>query len=58
MTDSARPPDFEADFLRIREQLACPACYGDLRLDTAQLVCVQCGRVFPIVDGIPELIAE
>ena len=38
--------------------LACPACRGDLRLEEARLVCVGCGRVYPIVDGIPVLIAE
>jgi hypothetical protein len=44
-------------------RLACPACYGDLRLETSgldatRLVCVECPRRYPIVDGIPVLIAE
>jgi hypothetical protein len=39
-------------------QLACPACYGDLRLEEARLVCVSCRRAYPIVDGIPVLIVE
>jgi len=39
------------------ELLACPACLGALRLDEARLVCVGCGRAYPIVDGIPVLIA-
>ncbi|HWG19296.1 MAG TPA: Trm112 family protein [Terracidiphilus sp.] len=38
--------------------LACPACHGELRLEAARLRCMQCGRVYPIVDGIPSLIAE
>lgn len=39
-------------------QLACPACAGDLRLEAAHLVCSACGRAYPVVDGIPVLIAE
>jgi uncharacterized protein YbaR (Trm112 family) len=38
--------------------LACPACHGDLRLENEQLVCVECGRAYPVSDGIPALIAE
>jgi uncharacterized protein YbaR (Trm112 family) len=37
--------------------LACPACLGALRLDESKLLCAQCGRAYPIVDGIPLLIA-
>ncbi|MGA7343467.1 MAG: Trm112 family protein [Terracidiphilus sp.] len=39
-------------------QLACPVCLGDLRLDGERIVCVQCGRAYPLVDGIPVLIGE
>jgi uncharacterized protein YbaR (Trm112 family) len=42
----------------IVNQLACPVCLGALHLDEARLVCVDCGRSYPIVDGIPVLIAE
>jgi uncharacterized protein YbaR (Trm112 family) len=41
----------------ILDQLACPACLGGLTLDESKLVCGQCGRAYPIVDGIPVLIA-
>jgi uncharacterized protein YbaR (Trm112 family) len=37
---------------------ACPACLGVLRVDEDRLVCVGCGRGYPIVDGIPVLITE
>jgi uncharacterized protein YbaR (Trm112 family) len=37
--------------------LACPACLSELRLETGKLVCAQCSRAYPIVDGIPVLIA-
>jgi uncharacterized protein len=39
-------------------QLACPVCLGSLEASLARLVCSSCGRVYPIVDGIPVLIAE
>jgi hypothetical protein len=39
-------------------QLACPACQGDLSLEEAGLRCTSCGRVYPIVNGVPVLIAE
>jgi uncharacterized protein len=40
------------------DKLACPACLGALRLETAVVVCSSCGRLYPIVDGIPVLIVE
>ncbi len=39
-------------------QLACPACYGELRLEGARLRCLACSRGYPIVDGIPVMIVE
>jgi uncharacterized protein YbaR (Trm112 family) len=41
----------------VAAQLACPACLGALRLEMGKLVCAQCSRAYPIVDGIPVLIA-
>lgn len=40
------------------DQLACPACHGDVRVEAARLVCAACGRAYPVIDGIPMLIAE
>jgi hypothetical protein len=40
------------------EELACPVCLASLRLEGSSLLCSGCGRIFPIVDGIPILIAE
>ena len=42
----------------IMAQLACPACEGDLVAAGSALKCVACGRDFPIIDGIPVLIAD
>ncbi len=52
--DSKALPAFDPS---VAAQLACPACLGALRLEEARLICVACGRVYPIVDGIPVLIA-
>ncbi len=40
------------------DQLACPACLGGVRLESDRLVCAVCERGYPIVDGIPVLIAK
>jgi SAM-dependent methyltransferase len=37
--------------------LRCPACGGALRRPDSGLVCANCGRRFPIVNGIPRLVA-
>jgi uncharacterized protein YbaR (Trm112 family) len=42
----------------VLDQLACPACRGALRLEKARLCCEECDRTYPIVDGIPTLIAR
>jgi uncharacterized protein len=42
----------------VLDQLACPACFANLDLGGSSLMCRGCGRVYPIVDGIPVLIAE
>ncbi len=51
----AHPSSFDPATLT---RLACPACYGDLGFQDARLQCVSCGRVYPIVNGIPVLIVE
>lgn len=42
------------------KMLACPACDSrpPIRQAGETLVCDLCGRVYPIRDGIPELIIE
>jgi uncharacterized protein YbaR (Trm112 family) len=55
MPKPAQQSTFDAALV---SQLACPACLGDLRLVEDRLVCAGCGRGYPVVDGIPVLIAE
>ncbi|MGO8706183.1 MAG: Trm112 family protein [Terracidiphilus sp.] len=53
------PPKPGAEFkfdASVVSQLACPACYGSLRLEGSHLICAACGRAYPIIDGIPVLI--
>ncbi len=53
--DRRKPPAFDPVIL---DRLACPVCMGALRLDGSRLTCLGCGRVYPVVDGIPVLIAD
>lgn len=39
-------------------QLACPACHNSLRSQPGNLVCSNCERSYPVIDGIPVLIAD
>jgi len=56
------PPHSPAFDSATLPQLACPACYGELRLEqhagSSRLLCLGCGRAYPMVDGIPVLIID
>jgi len=38
--------------------LVCPVCYGSLQLKPDAILCTGCDRRYPIVDGLPVLLAE
>ena len=38
--------------------LVCPADKAKVHLEGERLVCEQCGRAYPIRDGIPVMIVE
>jgi uncharacterized protein YbaR (Trm112 family) len=38
--------------------LACPVCFSSLALETTAVRCIGCTRSYPIVDGIPVLLAS
>ena len=40
------------------EILVCPVDKHDLRLENFTLVCVSCGRSYPISDGIPDMLVD
>jgi len=43
---------------RVLDILACPFCLGELRWDGNTVHCTGCGKRYPVVGGIPVLIAE
>ena len=45
---------------KLLDILACPACKGDVKYDTEKDVikCTNCGREYPIKDGIPVMLIE
>lgn len=43
---------------KLLEILACPMCKTEVKLQGDRLVCVQCGRRYPIRDGIPVMLIE
>lgn len=43
---------------RLLEQIVCLFCRSGLREEAAGLTCVGCGRVYPVRDGIPVMLAE
>ena len=38
--------------------LVCPACRADVKEEGDGLTCLGCGRVYPVRDGIPVMLAE
>jgi len=49
------PPTLLAKHLDL---LVCPVCYSALTLTSATVDCTACTRSYPIVDGLPVLIAS
>lgn len=44
----------------LAEVLVCPACRGELTEDVEalRLVCTDCGRRYPVRDGIPVMLID
>ena len=38
--------------------LACPACKGDVEEREDKILCLQCGRKYPIQNGIPVMLVD
>ncbi len=55
MNVSAPRTTISQDLLDI---LVCPIDKSPVRLEGETLVCTECGRVYPIVDGIPNMLVE
>ncbi|MFO8006610.1 MAG: Trm112 family protein [Candidatus Brocadiia bacterium] len=51
-------PDLEGPDDALLDILVCPACHEPLQRRADVLVCSQCGRGFPIRDGIPVMLLD
>jgi len=38
--------------------LACPVCKREVELKDEELVCVGCGKRYPVVEGIPNMLPD
>jgi len=38
--------------------LACPACKAEVKLEEQKIVCTECGRKYPIRDGLPIMLID
>ena len=38
--------------------LACPACKGNVEQQDQRIVCVECGRRYPIKEGVPVMLVD
>ncbi len=45
----------DSELLKI---LVCPACKADVKLEGEKIVCVKCGRRYPIKDDIPIMLID
>jgi uncharacterized protein YbaR (Trm112 family) len=43
---------------KLLEVLACPACRVGVRAEGDRLVCPQCGRRYPVREGIPVMLVD
>jgi uncharacterized protein YbaR (Trm112 family) len=40
------------------EILVCPACRGNVKEEENKVICVKCGRKYPIENGIPIMLVD
>lgn len=43
---------------QLLEILACPDCKGDVIEKDGLIVCLKCGRKYPIRDGVPVMLID
>ena len=43
---------------QLLEILACPACKANVVCEGEKLLCVQCGRRYPVEEGIPIMLLD
>jgi uncharacterized protein YbaR (Trm112 family) len=55
MSDTTTKPIISPELLAI---LVCPIDKAELRLEGDRLICTTCGRIYPIEDGIPNMLVD
>ena len=55
MNEKNQTNQMNEDLLNI---LACPVCKGTVELRKNKIVCLSCGRKYPIREGIPIMLEE
>jgi uncharacterized protein len=58
MTSSNPQPGNQVISPSLLAILVCPVDKKDVRVDGTELVCTACGRRYPIVDGIPNMLID
>jgi len=58
MTSSNTQPGNQVISPSLLAILVCPVDKEDVRVDGTELVCTACGRRYPIVDGIPNMLID
>ena len=53
-----KPGDLASVGCLVDSDHSCPACKADVRLEGDRIVCVKCGRRYPIKDDIPIMLID
>ncbi len=43
---------------KLLEILSCPSCNGDVEHKEDKIICLQCGRKYPVKGGIPGMLID
>ncbi len=43
---------------KLLDILACPLCKAEVKLESDKIVCLSCGRMYPIKDDIPIMLID
>jgi hypothetical protein len=44
--------------MQLPETIVCPVCFASLTSSANQVRCNGCGRVYPVIDGLPVLLPD
>jgi len=55
---STLSPEKLGNELEIENMVICPRCKSDVSSNESQISCPNCGNSYPIIDGVPRLVAD